>query len=65
MSDIFCIFVTETIQTTIMTENKAKFMQNKRDLELAEEVGQYIRQNGCPCHDTEYFEDLETDSTHT
>jgi hypothetical protein len=48
-----------------MTEKKAKFMQNKENLELAEEVGRYIRQNGCPCHDTQYFEDLETDNTST
>ena len=48
-----------------MAKKKAKFMQNRENLELAEEVGRYIRQNGCPCHDTQYFEDLETDNTST
>jgi hypothetical protein len=25
----------------------------------------YINRGGCPCHDTQYFEDLETDNTST
>lgn len=57
--------MTETIQPTKMTEKKREFMENPGNLRLANEIAEYIKRVGCPCHDTECFEENGTDNTYT
>tara|TARA_R110000772_G_scaffold117753_1_gene223371 strand:- start:548 stop:700 length:153 start_codon:yes stop_codon:yes gene_type:complete len=48
-----------------MAGNDQKYDQEVAQALVALAKLNYIKRGGCPSHDTQYFEDLETDNTST